>query len=101
MERTSLLLRLTQPFVNLGPLDSMAEVATKLARARRSMREIREMEDLVARKAPNSEELSQAMKDIELLARSAADSASDAASILRSMIPGVSAYLSEVERAPD
>ena len=101
MERKSSLLRLEQPFVRLGTLKSMAEVAAKLARARKAVEEIREMEDLIVRKVPNSAELSQAMKDIQTLAKTAADMAGEAASILRAMVPGVSAYLSEVEHAPD
>ena len=101
MERKSLLVRPERPFVRLGTLRGMAEVASRLARARKAVEEIREMEDLVVRKAPNSVELNQAMEDIKLLAETAAGAAGEAAGILRGMRPGAAAYLAEVEHAAD
>ena len=89
---------LSQPFVKLGTLRRMSEVAAKLAAARKAVAEIRAIEDQLMASGTTEDGLRSAMADTAAYAKVAARSASEAVGMLKGMKPGIEAYLSEVHR---
>lgn len=98
MQQRTLRAELAQPYVRLGTLRRMSEVAAKLASARKAVSEIRGIEDQLMASGTTTDGLRDAMSDTVAYAKVASKSTAEAIGMLKGMKPAIEAYLSEVRR---
>lgn len=98
MQRMPLVAGLSQPFVRLGTLRSMSDVAGKLAVARKAVVEVRGVEDRLLSSTVNQEQMNAAMSDVAELAGMAASSVDGAIGILEKMKTDVERFVALAER---
>jgi hypothetical protein len=98
MQRTPFLARLSQSYVRLGTLRGMADVAGKLAVARKALAEMRETEEMLLTSGATQEQMGRAMEDVAEQAGIAAEAAGGAIGILERMGPEIERFLAGAER---
>lgn len=98
MERTPLVAGLSQPFVRLGTLRGMSDVAGKLAVARKAVAEVRDVENRLLTSTVNQEQMNAAMRDTAELAGMAASATDDAIGVLSKMRADVERFIAMAER---
>ena len=98
MERTPLVAGLSQPFVRLGTLKGMSDVAGKLAVAKKAVEEVRDVEERLLSTTVGRDQMNAAMRDVSAAADAAASAADEAIDVLSKMRGDVERFAAMAER---
>ena len=89
------------PFVEVGTLRDMSEVAAKIAVIRRYVLEIKRIDFKLMREGTNDKTLELAMEETIKFGRVCASKADEAIDLLHGIKQGIAGYLRRIQNVPD
>lgn len=89
------------PFVDIGTLRDMSDVAAKIALIRRYVGEVKKIEYKLLREGADGKRFDLAMSETAKFAKICADKADEAIGVLEGIRQGIHVYLRRIQNVPD